>query len=73
MATLNKHESQLADGTNNPLIGARQAAITAASEAHALSATFADTEVEAALDALGVAINAVITALEAHGLVTSND
>ena len=38
-----------------------------ASEAHALNATFSDTEVEAALDALGVKVNALITTLETFG------
>ncbi len=42
------------------------------SEAHALNATFSDTEVEAALDALGVAINAVLVTLETFGLHASS-
>lgn len=42
---------------------AAAAAVTAASEAHALNATFSDTEVEAALNALGAKINAIIAAL----------
>lgn len=46
-----------------------QAAIADASVAHALAATFSDTEVEAALNALGTKINAVIAALEAAGLL----
>ena len=42
------------------------AALTSdASEAHALNSTFSDTEVEAALNALGVKINAIIDALKA--------
>ncbi len=42
------------------------AALTAnASTAHALNPTFSDTEAEAALNALGTKINAVITALKA--------
>ncbi len=68
MATIRKEESQLADRNNFPLIGTAQATITDASVAHALNATFSDTEVEAALNALGVKINAVLAALEAHGL-----
>lgn len=39
--------------------------ITDASVAHALNATFSDTEVEAALDALGAKVNEVIDALNA--------
>lgn len=48
------------------------AKITAASEAHALNSTFSDTEAEAALNALGVAVNACITALENIGAVKAN-
>jgi hypothetical protein len=46
-------------------------AIADASEAHALNATFSDTEVEAALDALGAKINAVILALETAGILAA--
>lgn len=65
---LTASDSQLSDRTGKPLIGARQAAITAASTAHALNSTFSDTEAEAALDALGTAINSLRAALIAHGL-----
>lgn len=47
------------------------AAITDASTAHALNATFSDTEVEAALNALGTKINAIITVLESKGIITT--
>ena len=67
-----KGVSKLADSTGNPQVGDRQAAITAAVVAHALNATFSDTEVEAALDLLGVAINSIISTLEAHGLAADN-
>ena len=50
-------------------VGADQAHISRASTAHGLNATFSDTEVEAALNALGTKINAVITALEAVGIL----
>jgi hypothetical protein len=50
---------------------AQTANITDASEAHALNATFSDTEVEAALNALGVKVNAVIAALIAAGIVAA--
>lgn len=46
-----------------------QTGIADASVAHALNATFSDTEVEAALNALGAKINAIIAALEAAGLL----
>lgn len=45
------------------------AAISDASVAHDLNATFSDTEVEAALNALGGKINSIIAALEAAGIV----
>ena len=44
--------------------------ITDAVVAHALNATFSDTEVEGALDALGVKINLIIDALEGHYIST---
>lgn len=46
-------------------------AITDASVAHALNATFSDTEVETALNALGTKINAIIAVLEAKGIITT--
>ena len=61
MASLDKKNSQLADSANKPLIGEQQDAITAPSGG-------ATVDAEAR-----TAINAVITALEAHGLVASND
>lgn len=48
--------------------GTQQAAITDANVAHALAALFSDTEVEAALNALGTKINSIIAALEAFGI-----
>lgn len=52
--------------------GTQVANITDASEAHALNSTFSDTEVEAALDALGEKINSIIAALEAFGIAASS-
>lgn len=68
MATLNKHNSQLADASQNPLIGARQAAITAVA-----AITGGESPTEAEHNLVVTAVNAIITALEAHGLVASND
>ena len=64
MATLKKENSQMADANDKPMIGARQAAITNVT----VTGTYAtdDTPIE-------TAINAIITALEAHGLIESND
>lgn len=45
-----------------------EASIADAVVAHALNATFSDTEVEAALNALGVKINAILDVLDAAGL-----
>lgn len=47
---------------------AKRATVTDAVVAHALNSTFSDTEAEAALDALGVKINAILATLEAYGL-----
>lgn len=44
------------------------ASIADASVAHALNATFSDTEVEAALNALGTIINSILDVLDTHGL-----
>ena len=43
--------------------------IADASVAHALNSTFSDTEAEAALNALGGKINAILSILEANGLM----
>lgn len=53
------------------VVGEQGTAITDAVTAHALNATFSDTEVEAALNALGTKLNLIIAALEAHGLIAS--
>lgn len=52
--------------------GTTQSKITDASVAHALNATFSDTEVEAALNALGTKINLLIDALEAFKLTSAS-
>lgn len=54
---------------DRPLITSPQTLVADAVVAHALNATFSDTEAEAALDALGVKINAILDILEAHGLM----
>ena len=46
--------------------------IADASVAHDVNATFSDTEVEAALNALGTKINAIIDALEGFGVSASS-
>ena len=49
---------------------APQASIADAVVAHALNSTFSDTEAEAALNALGVKINAILDVLDALGLTS---
>jgi len=58
-----KAKSKLADSTSKPQIGDRGSAITAVS----VTGTYAtdDTPIE-------TAINAIISALEAHGLIADN-
>lgn len=53
------------------VISTQQTGIADAVVAHDLNAVFSDTEVEAALNALGTKINAIISALEAHGLLAT--
>jgi len=53
-------------------VGLDQTAIANASVAHALNASFSDTEVEAALNALGGKVNALIAALVAAGILEAS-
>jgi hypothetical protein len=63
------------DKADNPMLADQQAAITAASVAHTIADT-AETvdrsDIEAKLDALGTAVNSLISAMEAHGLIADN-
>jgi hypothetical protein len=72
MATLIKQISKLADSSHKPMIGERQAAITAptAGGTGATAGAFASAVIR---DTHTTAINDIITALEAHGLIESND
>lgn len=70
MATLKDTDSQLADASQKGLIGPRQAAITAVSGT--ADGTYGTAEA-AIINGNVTAINAIITALEAHGLIESND
>lgn len=69
MANPSKSNALFADRTGRPLLDSAQTKIADASVAHALNATFSDTEAEAALNALGTKINAILDVLEAHGLM----
>lgn len=61
-------KSKLADTNSVPQIVDAQPFVADASVAHALNSTFSDTEVEAALNALGGKINSILDILIAHGL-----
>ena len=50
-------------------VGLNAASIADASEAHALNSVFSDTEVEAALNALGVKINDILAVLRTNGII----
>jgi len=50
-------------------VGKNAAAITNANVAHAINPTFSDTEVEAALNALGGKINAILSVLRANEII----
>lgn len=50
-------------------VGLTGAAITNANVAHALNATFSDTEVEAALNALGGKVNSILAVLRTNGII----
>ena len=75
MANPKASRAQLADENNNPMITAQQALSTAAVVAHSLTDADASlgattqAEIEAVLDALGTATNALRTAMIAHGLM----
>lgn len=68
------HEADVEDSVIEELekegnVGYTNTHIADASVAHALNATFSDTEVETALNALGAKINALIDVLEANGIL----
>ncbi len=62
----------LTGGSITPNSGTQASHITNASVSHSLNATFSDTEVEGALDALGGKINAIIAAIQGAGIVAAS-
>lgn len=72
---LDKHNSQLADANDNPLIGPAQAAITSITDS--TTGTASDTVDDATVSVkddiatLAAKINLIIAAMEAHGLIKS--
>jgi len=71
MANPIKEKGLLADKNGKPMVATQQTLVADASVAHALNATFSDVEAEAALNALGVKVNAILDILEEHGLMAS--
>lgn len=70
------HEVAVEDSVKEELeeageVGFTGTAITDASVAHALNATFSDTEVEAALNALGTKVNAILARLRSNGIIAT--
>jgi len=66
------HESDVREVIQDEIettIGLDNSAISDASTAHALNATFSDTEVESALNTLGTKLNLVLAALRANGII----
>lgn len=57
---------------NSINLGTKSNHIADASTAHTISATFSDTEIKAALDALGTKINAIIKALEDNKIIKTS-
>lgn len=82
MANPSKQDSQLADASNNPMIGPQQALIadvvdalngaTLTGDTLTTSATPTVTELEANDGVLGGKINAILAILEAHGLMSDS-
>ena len=60
---------QVIDDVVEASVGKTGAAITDASTTHALNATFSDTEVEAALNALGGKVNSILAVLRTNGII----
>ena len=72
MANTTKEATLLMDRKGKGLLSVQQALVADAVVAHDVNATFSDTEVEAALNALGVKINAILDILEAHNLMSAS-
>lgn len=66
------HEAAVRDVIQDEIetsVGRNRANIAAVQDAHELNAVFDNTEVEAALDSLGGAINQIITVLIQNGII----
>lgn len=70
--TVIEGEIKIASGGKITAAGTQAAHIANASVAHALNATFSNTEAEGALDAHGTKINAILVALEGAGILASS-
>ena len=69
MTAINKHDSQLADGDNNPLIGNAQALIADMATTAATTSTPYGFASAAQADSIATRINLILDVLEAHGLM----
>jgi hypothetical protein len=78
MATITKIGSQMSDGVGNPLIGPAQAAVvhltdssggTASDTLAAITGSYVEATIENTVASLAAKINAILSALEAHGLI----
>ena len=72
------HEVDVEDSVKAELeetgeVGFTNEAIDDADETHTLNSTFSDTEVEAALNAHSVTINAILAALRANGIIAESE
>lgn len=65
-------ELRVASGGTITAAGTQASHIADADVAHDVNSTFSDTEVEAALDALGGKINSILAALEGAGILASS-
>ncbi len=72
MANPAKSASLVADKNGAPMLATAQTLVSDAVVAHDLGTALTVTEVEAALNALGVKINSVLDILEAHGLMKAS-
>lgn len=72
MANPLPEQGLMADKNSKPLLSTRRALVADAVVAHALNATFSNTEAQAALNALGVKVNAILDVLEEHGLMSAS-
>lgn len=72
LVVANGGEIKIETGGSISANGTQAAHVADASTAHALNSTFSDTEAEAALNALGTKINAILAVLEGVGATATS-